>query len=693
MKPVFQPLMPQASGAAVPGFGLDTADPLQFRVEAIRESHERCSVLGLSPRDQLDFSREALADFRLAQERCARLQVQAMPVIEMLLDQVGDNGNIVCLGDDKGTVLISTSRGGAIEFAERVALRPGVSWSESAKGTNAIGTALVTERDIYVHANEHYFQSNHMLTCSASPIMDHSGGVIGVLDVTGDHRSFHPHTLGLVRLAARTIENYWFCDTFNRHLKIHFHQRPELIGTMAGGIIALNQDGRIMGINRAGMKLLNISSAAARVQGLRVLFGMGLGELLDRVRSSNMAPLQMQLPGGQILYARTEGHEATFGHVFTYPGAKASHGAEAATTPEAPPTETVTDVTPVARRTGERAQPTLDELGRNDARVKMVVEQARRVLDKDIPILILGETGTGKEVLSNALHLASQRRHQPFVAVNCASIPETLIESELFGYEEGAFTGAKRKGSAGKLLQAHGGTLFLDEIGDMPLALQARLLRVLQERKVVPLGGHKAHDVDFTLICATHRQLRDQIAQGLFREDLYYRINGLAVRLPRLCERTDLRALCQQMILRFAPDQGLTIREDLMAEFEAFPWPGNLRQLHNVLRTACVMAGTDRQITRVHLPVDFIEDLDHARPAQADGQKRSEDGGTGPQTSATAPAQPASLGEALNELQVQTIQKTLSECNGNVSEAAARLNISRNTIYRKLKSAGAAPRA
>ena len=576
----------------------------------IQESHDRCLGLGLNPRDHIDFSMEALADFKLAQERCARLQAQALPVMEMLLEQVSGTGNIVCLADDKGTILMSAGHSGSVDFAERVALRPGVSWSESAKGTNAVGTALITERDIFVHANEHYIQSNHVLTCSASPIMDHSGGVIGVLDVTGEHYAFHPHTMALVRVAARTIENYWFCDNFSRNLRLHFHFRPELIGTMVEGVMALGPDGKILGINRAGLQLLGTSSAAARIQGVSVVFGLGFGELMDRLRSHSMAPLQMRLPDGRVLFARAQCNDASLGQMFSFNGQRFSAS-------QASPVEMACTPAPqatAARQISQtRRHPDLQELARGDARLAQVVDQVKRVLDRDIPILILGETGTGKEVLASALHGASQRKDQPFVAVNCASIPETLIESELFGYEEGAFTGAKRRGSTGKLLQAHGGTLFLDEIGDMPLPMQARLLRVLQERKVVPLGGQKAHDVDINLVCATHRNLREMIEQGLFREDLYYRINGLAVKLPRLSERSDLRAVCRRLVSQLSPDHPLTIHEDLLAEFEAYPWPGNLRQLHNVLRTACVMAGTDREITRVHLPMDFAEDLARSR--------------------------------------------------------------------------------
>jgi transcriptional regulator with PAS, ATPase and Fis domain len=196
----------------------------------------------------------------------------------------------------------------------------------------------------------------------------------------------------------------------------------------------------------------------------------------------------------------------------------------------------------------------LASLDTGDPQVAAVIAKVRKVIGKDIPILITGETGTGKELLAQAIHNDSPRRDGPFVAVNCASIPETLIESELFGYEEGAFTGARRKGALGKLVQANGGTLFLDEIGDMPYPLQVRLLRVLQERIVNPLGSAKSIPVDISVVCATHRSLREMIAQNLFREDLYYRLNGLVVKLPPLRERTDLAVVIEKIRRRAATD-------------------------------------------------------------------------------------------------------------------------------------------
>lgn len=700
------PLVPPTSHAAarsasplLPPFGLPSVHRgetsvslMDSHTDAIRESHERCQGFGLTHRDRLDFSAEALADFKVAQERCARLQAQALPVMEMLLDQVAGTSNVVCLADDKGTILMSAGRGSSIEFAERVALRPGVSWAEAAKGTNAVGTALVAESDVFVHANEHFVQSNQILTCAASPIMDHSGGVIGVLDVTGDQHAFHPHTMALVKVAARTIENYWFCDNFSRNLRLHFHSQPELIGTMVEGVIALGADGKILGINRAGLKLLGASSAAVRIQGLRVMLGLSFGELMDRLRTTSLAPFKMHLPSGQVLYARGHCSNASFAPLFSFNDmhpsqdtAHAPHLASGLLKPSGSASETSTLLAHKLPKAPNG--PELNDLAKDDAQMRAVVDKVRRVLDRDIPVLILGDTGTGKEFLACALHQASQRREHAFVAVNCASIPETLIESELFGYEEGAFTGAKRRGAPGKLLQAHGGTLFLDEIGDMPLAMQARLLRVLQERKVVPLGGHKAHDVDISLVCATHRNLREMMEQGQFREDLYYRINGLAVKLPRLCERTDLRALCQQLLKTLSPNHALRISDDLLLDFEDYTWPGNLRQLHNVLRTATVMAGTDQQITRIHLSDDFVEDLVQARYARKtvalDSRQPTD---TPVSTTATAFATVATApGRALQDLELESIRNALQACKGNVSLAAKQLNISRNTIYRKLK--------
>ena len=656
--------------------------------QQIIESHARCKFLGLKTYESSDYSVQMLADFRQTLERNARLIAQATSVVEMLGKCVSDFGSMIVLTDGTGTILRTRCQSTFIEHAEKVALRPGVSWSESSKGTNAVGTALILESDIYVHGNEHYIQSNHNLTCAASPIMDHAGNVIGVLDVSGDKRSFHPHTMVLVEMCARTIENHWFRDKFRQSMQLHFHPQPEQIGTVEEGVIAFGEDGKILGANRAGLKILGISASALRIQGLRAIFGLGFGEVMDKLRIAAFTPLKMHQPNGREIFVRVCWNESTVSANAVNMTFKPVQAAPAlSASPQSAP--------PVFRKSAYQ----LDELDLGDAQVRSVTQKVRHVIDKDISILILGETGTGKELLANAIHQFSQRRERPFIAINCASIPEQLIESELFGYEEGAFTGAKRKGAAGKLLQANGGTLFLDEIGDMPLSLQARLLRVLQERKVVPLGGHRPMDIDVNLICATHRNLRELIDQRCFRDDLYYRINGLSVKLPRLRDRTDVAALCQKILRELSPLRALTIQPTLMSAFLRYSWPGNLRQLNNVLKTAAIMASDTQEITREHLADDFVEELTLLMPEVAVKPMVCAYTGSAfavpfesPVSSAESnqwgvlkvPSTPNNT-DNLEQVEISAIRRVLEACGGNVSTASKQLNISRNTIYRKLK--------
>ena len=297
-----------------------------------------------------------------------------------------------------------------------------------------------------------------------------------------------------------------------------------------------------------------------------------------------------------------------------------------------------------------------------------MIDKVTRVLGRDIPIMIMGETGTGKELLAQAIHNDSPRAMSPFVAVNCASIPETLIESELFGYEDGAFTGARKKGAVGKILQANGGTLFLDEIGDMPFSLQARLLRVLQERMVTPLGSDKSIPVNLELICATNHNLRERMARGLFREYLYYRLNGLVVKLPPLRERTDLETVVRKILSTEAEHGRHHVSPEILALFRRHRWPGNFRQLTNLLRTAIVMAGDETEICLRHMPDDFLDDIEPHAGSEASTERL------------------LAQGANLEEMEQSVILKSLEANGGNVSATARALGVSRNTIYRKIPS-------
>lgn len=365
-------------------------------------------------------------------------------------------------------------------------------------------------------------------------------------------------------------------------------------------------------------------------------------------------------------------------------------------------------------------------LNTGDPQLAAVLHKLERVQDRDIPIMVLGETGTGKDLLAKAIHQDSARAKRAFVAINCASIPEALIESELFGYEEGAFTGAKRRGAPGKIQMAHGGTLFLDEIGDMPSQLQARLLRVLQERRVTPLGSGKDYEVDVMLICATNRNLKALMAQGQFRQDLYYRLNGLVVRLPALRERSDFAVVAQKILLSLSgANQPVRLSKEVMDLFLRYRWPGNLRQLNNLLRTACVMVGAGGTVRMEHLPDDFLEEVQEAQssPPQAFPTCAEQDlaspvdmGSPLPGVQQPASFEPSSFqahqlhqpdqpqqpihslpsamrpesppicmpgASRLQDVALQAMTETLRQCKGNVSAAAKLLGVSRNTIYRK----------
>jgi transcriptional regulator of acetoin/glycerol metabolism len=638
-------------------------DPRRVFAPQIQASHERSQRFGLSERDKPDFSVSA-AGLTLALEHNRNLLSHALPVMETLYQQIVNTHNMVILTDAKGLILHVCGDSDFLQRADRVALKNGVDWSEGSKGTNAIGTALAAGEPSVVHANEHYLSVNHFLTCSCAPVLDPFGAVVGALDITGEHHSFHKHTLALVRMSAQMIENHFFAAAFPQSVRIRFHSRPEFIGTLVEGIAVFNPAGKFLSANASGQFQLGLSLRALQAHTFSSLFGQSIAHVIDQHRRSPAGVLSCCMHNGVSVALRVDYNVPPL--FFT--------GQE----PAAAPLARSAAPAAVPARTGEARPSCLRQLDTGDAQISRVVGQLRRISGKDISVLILGETGTGKELTARAIHNDSPRRGAPFVAINCASIPEGLIESELFGYTEGAFTGGRKRGHAGKILSADGGTLFLDEIGDMPLPLQARLLRVLEERQVTPLGTDKSHPVDIALVCATHRDLRALIQAESFREDLYYRINGLVVRLPRLRDRSDLDIVIER-ILACEGLGDLRIDAEVRDLFHRFPWPGNLRQLTNLLRTAERMVDDDRVLRRHHLPDDFFDHLPAETPAGA--------AAPAPAPSAPEPENcPAQKAASLDDLEWQAIRDTLARHEGNVSATARSLGISRNTIYRRMVS-------
>ncbi|ACC76189.1 sigma-54-dependent Fis family transcriptional regulator [Paraburkholderia phymatum] len=631
---------------------------------SIQKAHERSETFGLSASMCPDYDVLTHGELRMKLEQNRVLCTHATPVMETLREQIANTQSMIVLTDAEGLILHSIGDDDFLRRAEKVALKAGANWAEERQGTNAIGTAIAERTATVVHGDQHYLAANRFLTCSSVPILDPYGDLVGVLDVTGDHRSYHQHTMALAKMSVQMIENHLFTNTFRNTLQIAFHGRPEFLGTLMEGIMAFTCDGRFLSANRSAQFQVGLPLAAMRAHTLSSLFGLTTPQLIDRLRSSGGHHITLDLNNGTVVCASVEFRRTTLASEGSWPGAAA-----VSTRPAAARTQ------PAKMPASANVPSRLDCLDTGDPQISAVIAKVRKVIGKDIPILITGETGTGKELLAQAIHHDSPRRAGPFIAVNCASIPENLIESELFGYEEGAFTGARRKGAVGKLLQANGGTLFLDEIGDMPYPLQVRLLRVLQERVVDPLGSSKSVPVDIAVVCATHRNLREMIAQNRFREDLYYRLNGLVVKLPPLRERTDLAAVIERMLQLVPCDQmegapPLSVADDVMALFQQCAWPGNFRQLCNLLRTAAAMIDDDGEIRREHLPDDFFDDLHSAAPRAA------------PSADAPLPLQ----GGRLQDVQASAIAAAVARHNGNVSAAARALGVSRNTVYRKMPS-------
>lgn len=617
----------------------------------VARSWQRSLVAGLLPDGGLQGNAHCSAqDLRQKLERNRNLLAHSRPVMEYLFEQVRNNQNIVVLADSQGTLVHTLGDAVFLDKAQRVALSCGASWHENHRGTNAIGTALVEGAGVEIHGSEHFLQRHSFLTCAAAPIQAFDGRVLGILDISGDQHNGHPHTLGLVSTAARLIENRLLIASHHYSVRLHLHKWPEGIGTVGEGLLALSDEGVIVGANRASVPLLQNQPITINVTPVDALLGTSLDDLIDHARKNPAKALQLPLHRGGFVWVMVV--------VSAHPSTVAGLGMCS-----------IDQSRPVAPE--KPVQDALATLDTGDVRWRSATDKVRRVLNKSIPILIQGESGVGKEYLARAIHDSSACKTGPFVAINCAAIPETLMEAELFGYSSGAFTGARKEGSIGRIREAHHGTLFLDEIGDMPLSMQARLLRVLQDHTVMPLGGGRSVQVEFSLVCATHCKLLEYSQNGRFRSDLYYRINGLTVQLPALRERTDFAALVQGLLAQFNPAQAVELHPDVAAPMSQYPWPGNLRQLASVLRTASAMLDAHETLIHwQHLPDDIVQEL-QALPKQAAQAPAATD----------APAPPSRSN--LADLTQNAIHDALARHHGNVTQAARELGISRQTLYRR----------
>ena len=582
----------------------------------IYESWLRCVALGLDSTRPPSIDSASPKVLRSEQEQRVLVRGLALAEMRTLHEQIAGSNFLIAFATPEGLLLDIVADKSFADTPEARNIRPGTLWSEPLCGTNGIGTAAFLKRPVVVHGSEHYFPSFGSLTCAASPIFAPDGSLAGILDASSDCVSRQSHTAALVCMAATQIENGLFRERHHRDILIAFHNRGEYLHTLTAGLIAVDDTGRILAANQAARILLHgLPTTPGR--SFTDIFRTRFTSFMDEGRLRERQRLQDEVGSSFV---------ATIEHPNVSPMLRAVVRPRVAA-PPVPPTPFVS-VDPVVAR---------------------IVRQTEAAAQRKMPILIRGETGTGKEQLARHAHAASGRSGS-FVAVNCAALPESLIEAELFGYGEGAFTGARKGGSTGLVKEADGGTLFLDEIGDMPVTLQAVLLRFLDDWTVRPVGGAK-RQVDVLLISATNADLGESIAKGRFRSDLLFRLNTLEVTLPPLAQRSDFQAIAAHLLATIDPIRTLSPR--LAEHLAIWAWPGNIRELRNVLSRLTLQTE------------DSVIDLPEGAAV------------AGPQIEARR----SSTRQGRQRAQVLS---TYAETGNNVSETARRLGVSRNTIYRAL---------
>jgi len=612
----------EAFGMGYPRHGLE-------RDRAVLGSWRRCiDQHRLDPASTCDAHIVPAGQLRAHREESESLIRIARSGLERLYQQLKGLDYVLLLADRQGVAVDFLGHDSHASDLRNAGLYLGAQWREDMAGTSAVGACLATGEALTVHQSDHFDFTHTTLSCSAAPIYDLRGGLAAVLDLSllrsPAERASQHMALHLVTSAARRVEQANLMAQSGHDWVLRLAQSPDFLDVDADATLSIDARGRIRTMTHAGARML------AAIAGLdwrrrQQLCGQPLAHFFD-IDPSALPQLMRGRPVQERILRARNG-SIWFAHAMEPRQRGASQ----------------TVGRPVL-------QPALQALDTGDAAVRQVLHKAARLAPQSLPILIQGETGCGKEYLARALHAASGRSGA-FMAINCAAIPEALLESELFGYLPGTWTGGASKGREGLIEAAHRGTLFLDEIGDMPLALQAKLLRVLSESEITPLGARTPRKVDIRVLSASHRPLAELAAGGNFRTDLLYRLNAAELRLPALRERSDLAALAERMLAGM--ERTLPISEPALAALQAHRWPGNLRELHNALRYAAALA--DQQIDTLHLP-------DALQIAAAAGM--------------ASPAQPASAA---------TLEQVLAQCNGNVSEAARLLGVNRSTIHRRIQ--------
>lgn len=555
------------------------------------------------------------------------------PTMEQLAQSLKTSSSIVVISNPSGILLHSMGDPAFLKDTEKIYLKDGASWSEQVRGTNSAGTIAIEKKPLAIIGEDHYLHSHHMLYCVGSPIFDPYGNLQAVLNVSGHADLYHPSLFGMVDVIARKIENWMLIRNQEDKMVISLYPKER---KKFEALLSVNSHGQVIGANREARSLLPLEKQRDKVIYMDDLFYQPEKIFDTSVRFDEEA-----------IQVKSINNKELFASVVIHSNAKAF---------------SINTITNQKQRKSstQNKQFTFTDIHGRDKHFLHALTLAEKVAKTDYTVVIIGESGTGKEMVSQAIHEASFRSNKPFVALNCGAITKTLASSELFGYEAGAFTGAKQTGQAGVFEQANGGTLFLDEIAELSTDIQVALLRVLQDFRVKRIGGTKTVEVDVRLITATHDNLWEKVEAGTFRADLFFRLQGIHIELPPFRERSDRLQFAEMKLKKLAIELNrpqLSFSQEVKNFIEAYNWPGNIRQVSSALREAAFAS-----------PTNIIELNSFPPYMKTNSQTLSQ------------------TGSLLQDKENETIIETITKANGNISEAARILGIGRNTLYRKIEN-------
>jgi transcriptional regulator with PAS, ATPase and Fis domain len=599
----------------------------------INESHKRCRKLGLD-KEQV-YSKKIISDANLQKilVKNRNMIMTALPFIEELIKFTKGSDFFAFLTDNEGCILSALGDEKILSEAFTLKMVPGAYMNEESVGTNAMSYVIKTGSPVQLTGEDHYIDAYKRWTCSAAPVKDSQGNIIGVIDLTGYTKNVHPHTLGIVVAIAKAIE-----EIIKSKVQNEYNVIKNFINIINEGIIFTDEQGNIKMYNDLAAEMFgndnilkedNINQLISDWLQIKSMLDINKNIIknvnIDSLKDSFLCSLEVKK-----IYCEQDDCS-----------------------------EIVHMLKEIERPNGSSFnihKYNFDKIIGEDDNFIKIVEYAKKIADSSSTVLIVGESGTGKELFAQSIHNYSSRNNSPLIAINCGAIPEQLIESELFGYEDGAFTGAKKGGNPGKFEIADGGTILLDEIGEMPLDMQVKLLRVLEEGFITRLGGKKPIPVDVRIIASTNKDLEEEVASGMFRKDLYYRLNVLPLYAPPLRERkSDIRILTDYFMNKISKDLNknkINIAEENLLFMEKYDWPGNIRELQNIVELI---------INTEAFPTNYFTKKEQY---MRDSHEENMD---------------------IESVEKEHLIKIIKRCNGNITHSADILGIRRNTLYSKIK--------